>query len=94
MRKARGTYKKIWTVSTSVKEFSDIIFPTIREVGVFFGMELVDFSKPVVIVEAPIDAMRLMSLGLYNVVASGTSMITSEQVRAVCADYWRGYCSI
>jgi len=78
--------KKIWTVSTSVKEFSDIIFPTIREVGVFFGMELVDFSKPVVIVEAPIDAMRLMSLGLYNVVASGTSMITSEQVRAVCAD--------
>lgn len=78
--------KKIWTVTSSPTKFSDIDFPTIKDAGVFFGMELVDFSRPIMIVEAPISAMRLMTLGCFNVMASGTSMITRTQVRAVFSD--------
>lgn len=78
--------KKIWTISQSIPEFSDVQFPTIRDVGIFFGMEFVDFSKAVIIVEAPIDGMRLKALGCSNVVASGTSMITYEQVHSICSE--------
>lgn len=87
MLRVRKTYtKQIWSITSTPTRFTNVDFPTIRDVGIFFGMHLVDFSKPVLLVEAEIDAMRLMSLGCFNVMASGTCMITPIQIKSIFAD--------
>lgn len=58
-------------------------FPSMRNVGAWFGMHLVNWNEPVMLVEGEIDCMRLKSLGYSNAIASGGIGITREQFRAL-----------
>jgi len=78
--------KKMWTISPKLAGMPDAEFPKLKEVGVWFGMQLVDWSSPVMLVEGEIDAMRLMALGFLNVIASCTSSVTDAQLDALTGD--------
>lgn len=67
-------------------------FSTPKSVGIWFGMFLIDWSRPVMLVEAEIDMMRLVSLGFFNVIASAGSSVTDAQIDALHAStYFLGY---
>ena len=72
--------KKMWTINPKKAGFPDMKFPRLRDVGVWFGMWLVDWKKPVWAVEGELDALRLMALGEFNVVASATSSVSDSQI--------------
>jgi 5S rRNA maturation endonuclease (ribonuclease M5) len=81
--RARGITRKVnWTISSELLNL-DYSFPRLTDVGVFFNSHLIDRSKPVMVVEGPIDCMRLISLGYFNCIASATSAITQEQINAI-----------
>jgi len=75
--------KSIWTISPKVAGYPRLIFPKLRDVGVWFGMWLVDWRKPVIAVEAELDVLRLAALGVYNVIASATSSVSEAQIRTL-----------
>ena len=85
--------KKIWTLppQRAIPWIGEKP-PTIADVGVWFGMGLVDWTENVFLVEGEIDAMRLAALGTFNVVASATSSVTQAQIKALCGNgYILGY---
>lgn len=59
----------------------DIEFASKKHCGYWFGLHLVDWDEPVILVEGEIDALRLYSLGKTNVIASGGTGITKAQLR-------------
>jgi hypothetical protein len=76
--------KKIWTINESADiEFSDIEFPKLKHVGAWFGLHLVDWTRPVILVEAELDVLRLATMGCNNAVASATSSVSIRQLEAV-----------
>jgi DNA primase len=75
--------KSIWTISPKVARFPNLVFPKLKEIGAWFGMDLVDWSKPVVVVESELDVLRLASLGRMNVLASATSSVSEAQIKTV-----------
>jgi hypothetical protein len=77
--------KEIWTVSPKVAGYPNLVFPKLRDVGAWFGMEFIDWSKPVLTVEAELDVLRLAALGVYNVIASATSSVSKAQIKALTA---------
>lgn len=83
MRERSRREKDIWTVSPRVAGTPHLEFPKLRYNGVWFGMHLVDWSRPLMVVEGEIDAMKVASLGFTNVIASATSSVTKAQVHAV-----------
>jgi hypothetical protein len=79
--RARSIYKKnIWTISPELAGYPNLIFPKLGEVGVWFGLWLVDWTRPVISVEAEMDVMKLASMGVLNSVASATSSVTGAQI--------------
>ena len=64
----------------------DVDFPKLTAAGAWFGMFLIDWSRPVMLVEAEIDALRIISLGFFNVIASATSNVTDAQIDALHTD--------
>lgn len=85
--------KWIRTMSPKVAGFPNLKFPSLKhDIGAWFNMFLVDWSSPVMLVEGEIDAMRLMSLGFFNVLASTTTQVTDLQIDSLTADtYILGY---
>jgi hypothetical protein len=84
--RARSIFKKaIWTISPELAGFPQLKFHSLRESGALFGLHLVDWSKPVMLVEGGEDALRLMTLGYWNVVASLTTGFTEEQINNLLA---------
>jgi hypothetical protein len=83
--RARARKKKwIRTISPDVAGFPDLTFASLkRDIGVWFGMALVDWDRPVWIVEGELDSMRLMALGCLNTIASATSQVTDLQLDAL-----------
>ncbi len=79
MRERIINTKKIWTVSPKLAGFNGEFTP-LTVSGAWFGLHLVDWNLPVVVVEGEIDAMRLMALGYFNVIASATSSVTNAQL--------------
>ncbi len=77
--------KKMWTVSPNLVGFGNIEFPKLKDSGVWFGMHLVRWSKPVMLVEGEIDTMRLAVLGEFNSIASATSSVSEAQIDALPA---------
>lgn len=64
-------------------------FPRIESWGkkdVWFGIEFVDFSKPVILVESQTDVLRLRTLGVQNVMGSCGS-IGDQKLARVSSDY-------
>lgn len=93
LRVRRPNTKSIFTVSPALAGFPDLKFPRLKNSGVWFGMGLLDIHsrKPVVLVEAEIDMMRLLSLGLFRVLASTTSSVTNAQLDALSGTLILGY---
>jgi len=77
--------KHIWTVSPKLAGY-DGDFTPLKTSGAWFGLALVDWRNPVIVVEGEIDAMRLMALGYSNVIASATSSVTDAQIDAIGTD--------
>lgn len=86
LRKRQRKAKKMWTVAPKEFRLPDEKWPTIKLTGVWFGLHLIDWSRPVMVVEGELDAMRLMTLGFRNVVASATSSVSKSQMQALTAD--------
>ena len=79
--------KWIRTVSPKMAGFPWMRFPSLKkDIGAWFGMHLIDWSKPVICVEGALDAMRLAALNYFNVVASTTSSVTDRQIYSLVAD--------
>jgi hypothetical protein len=93
LRKRVLRTKHIWTVSP--KEFGreDVAFPSLRQSGAWFGLHLVDWSRPVMLVEGEFDALRVAALGFLNVIASATSNVTHAQIASLMAgdNFLHGY---
>jgi 5S rRNA maturation endonuclease (ribonuclease M5) len=85
LRERNRKEKRMWQVSPDVAGFPELDFPRLRDVGVWFGMHMIDWTNPVMLVEGEIDAMRLMSLGFLNVIASAGSSVTEAQIDALAA---------
>lgn len=78
--------KRMWTINPELARMPEgTVFPRLRDVGAWFGMELIDWTRPVMLVEGEIDAMRLIALGFFNVLASCTSSVTEAQMDALAA---------
>jgi len=84
LRMREPTEKIMKTVSASMFNIKDMEFPKIKNTGVWFGLHLIDWMKPIMLVEGEIDCMRLHSLGFKNVIASCTSSITESQIGMLC----------
>lgn len=76
--------KKIWTINPKKAGYSDLKFPKLKEVGVWFGMGQVDWRESVMAIEAELDVLRLAALGVFNVIASATSSVTDAQIKTLC----------
>lgn len=77
IRARRIDSKKIWTLD---EEHLGCPVHTIKETGVWFGLHLMDWDKPVVLVESELDCCALVSFGYFNTVASATSSVAHEQL--------------
>lgn len=86
MRERRVGTKEIWTVSPDIAGVYGMEFARLKDVGVWFGLHLLDWNKPVMLVEGEFDAMRIFALGFRNVVASTTSSVTEAQIDAIRSD--------
>lgn len=91
LRERATDAKKMWTVSEKVTKI-EIDYPLLTECGAWFGLHLVDWSKPVMLVEGAEDALKVAAMGHLNVIASCTSSVTDAQLTALCASvYLLGY---
>ena len=92
LRERSRKKKEMWTVSPRLAGFPDMEFPRLKNVGAWFGMFAVDWSRPVMLVEGEMDAMRLKGLGYHNVIASATAGVSKAQMNALCGiSYILGY---
>uniref|UniRef100_A0A6M3LVQ2 Putative DNA topoisomerase-primase n=1 Tax=viral metagenome TaxID=1070528 RepID=A0A6M3LVQ2_9ZZZZ len=78
--------KSIWTLTPERAGVPELEFPRLVDAGVWFGMFLIDWSRPVMVVEAEMDAARLKALGYFNAIASATSNVTDAQIDSLTAD--------
>jgi len=78
-------HKSIWTLTPAQAGDEHLTFSQLKDAGVWFGMHLVDWSRPVILVEGEIDCMRLHALGAVNAIASATSSVTEAQLDALTA---------
>ena len=90
LRERKVVDKDIWTVSQKVVNamstgLGEFKFPRLKNCGAWFGYNLIDWTKPVVLVEGEIDAMRMKTLGVRNVMASTTSSVTDAQIDSIHA---------
>jgi hypothetical protein len=78
--------KEFWTLNSAgaLLPYDELATP--HDVGVWFGMSRVDWTQPVTLVEGTIDALRLTTLGISNVIASETTSVTDAQIDALCAN--------
>jgi 5S rRNA maturation endonuclease (ribonuclease M5) len=84
--------KRIWTATAEWMEIPNYHFSTVHDIGAWFGMHLIDWSRPVMLVEGEIDAMKVKSFGFFNVIASATSSVSEKQLQALAGGtYIAGY---
>lgn len=84
LRMRNITEKSMLTVTPDMFGLEDIEFPRVKDTGAWFGLHLIDWLKPVMLVEGELDCMRLYSLGFTNVIASCTSSVAPSQINALC----------
>jgi len=77
------TEKDIFQLSAKQFGLDWMEFPKLSDHGVWFGLHLVDWSKPLLIVEGSFDAMRAYTLGFQNVIAACGSKVTDCQVNSL-----------
>jgi hypothetical protein len=84
MRERAFPEKRMWTVNEKFTGI-ELDYPKLNDIGVWFGMHLVNWARPVMLVEGEIKVMRLAALGEFNAVASCTSSISDAQIDALHA---------
>lgn len=62
---------------------SEVDFPPIKDIGPSFGLGEVNSALPILVVEGEIDLLKLMSLGIYNVVALGSATPAKKQINVL-----------
>lgn len=72
--------KSCWYATAGEFHMKAEDMPRLKNEGPWFGLHQIDWSKPVVLVEGEIDRMRLMQLGLSNVIASSSTSVTWAQL--------------
>lgn len=60
-----------------------LAFPKKKEGSCWFGLHLVDWKLPLLLVEGALDAMRVYEMGFHNVVASSGTGVTKSQLKAI-----------
>ena len=91
LRMRNRKQKSIFSVNKEIAEADSgislncFVFPSKRRVGFWFGLHLIDWDAPVILVEGEIDALRLFELGKTNVIASGGTGITRRQLKELSA---------
>lgn len=78
MRARKINQKRVWTLNHKWFGLDDR-FPNRHEMPSWFGAHLVNWSKPVMIVEGEIDVLSLSSLGYQNSISPGGTFPTHEQ---------------
>jgi 5S rRNA maturation endonuclease (ribonuclease M5) len=89
LRARKINAKKMWTLT---QEHLGIVPNKIKETGAWFGLHTASWDSAAILVEGEIDAMRLVTLGYFNVFASSTSSVTHEQLgkiksNVICLGY-------
>ena len=62
-----------------------INFPKLSQCSVFFGLDKIDPSSQVILVEGECDALKLVEYGYNNVIASGRAALTKTQLEVLKA---------
>ena len=75
--------KRISILKAEHLQLTGIQFPKKGESGAWFGIHLIEIGKPLLIVESEIDQMRSYELGFHNVIASGGTGVTKQQVKSL-----------
>ncbi len=84
--RARSIHKKsMWTINPKLAEAPELTFAKLSQIGIWFNMGNIRWDRPLWLVEGEIDAMRLIRLGQFNVIASATSSVTRAQIEALHA---------
>lgn len=86
LRERTRVKKSIWTISSKLAGYPHMEFPKLRNNGIWFGLHLIDWDRPVMTVEGEFDAMSTVGFGFMNVIASCTSSVTAAQLGAVNSD--------
>jgi DNA primase len=71
--------KVIFFTTPKMVQRTDLSFFTIKESGSWFGLDKANPKKSVVVVEGAIDAMKLHTLGIKNVIASFNANVAPKQ---------------
>jgi hypothetical protein len=78
--KARKAYTKdMWAITPEFVGHPWLSFPSIQAAGVFFGMHLIKWNKPITLLEGEMDMLRLASLGYDNSLSAGTCTLSKAQ---------------
>ena len=72
----------VWNEKVDNKA-KDIKFPRLSESFAWFGLDKIDPSRPVMLVEGECDALKLVTFGYFNVIASRGANLTQAQLEAV-----------
>lgn len=86
LRERKIDSKDMWTVSPKRAGVPALKFPKLKESGAWFGLHLVDWTKPVLLVETEMDCAYADGLGVTNVVASATSSVARKQMEMIAAN--------
>ncbi len=88
----RGVETKVLYTITNEMAKVKREFPKFSNSGAWFGLHLINWSKPVMLVEGCIDVLRLHELGLTNCIASGSAYAHKKQFESLlCSSVILGY---
>jgi len=80
---SRSIRRKIFFEITEKLIGSKTPLPTVAKTGMLFGLDKIDYDRPVLVVESCLDVLRLYDLGFGNAVATA-GPIRRSQLGALC----------
>lgn len=86
----RGRYifgKRFLELTAEMFEI-DCKFPSINETGALFGLEFASVQHPVMVVESELEAMRVVTLGFPNVVATCGPIRAEQMLQLLMFPSW------
>jgi 5S rRNA maturation endonuclease (ribonuclease M5) len=82
-RTVLGSQKALYVTSEYLGIESIVHLPTVSEAGAWFGMDIINWKEPVLIVEGCFDAMKAYTFGFKNCIAPFGSSITETQISSL-----------
>jgi len=78
-----GSQKALYITSEYLGIENIAHLPTVSEAGAWFGMDIINWKEPVLIVEGCFDAMKAYTFGFKNCIAPFGSSITEAQINSL-----------